>query len=82
MAVLGLCCCMGFSLVSVSQLSDCGALALGPMGFRYCGSMALEPRGPTETEPELCLSLSCGRMGQHLTAAEARALGAVDLGVA
>ena len=34
-----------------------------------------------ETEIELCLSVSCGGMGQQWTAAEAGALGAVDLGV-
>ena len=69
MTVLGLCCCMGFSLVAMSRVnSHCRALVLGPMGFIYCSSLALEPRDPTETEPELCLSLSCGGMGQHLTA--------------
>ena len=34
---------------------------------------------PTETETELCLSLSGGSMGQQWTAAGAGALGAVDL---
>ena len=38
------------------------------------------PRDPTETEKELCLSVSCGGMGQQWTAAGA--LGAVDLGMA
>ena len=36
----------------------------------------------TETEPELCLSVSCGGTGHQQTAAEAGALGAVDLGMA
>ena len=40
------------------------------------------PRDPTETEIELCLSVSCGGTGHQWTAAEARALGAVDLCVA
>ena len=40
------------------------------------------PRDPTETEIELCLSVSCGGMGQQWTAARAGALGAVDLGMA
>ena len=40
------------------------------------------PRDPTETEKELCLSVSCGGTGQQRTAAEAGALGAVDLGMA
>ena len=40
------------------------------------------PRDPTETEPELCLRVSCGRPGQQWTAAGAAALGAVDLGIA
>ena len=40
------------------------------------------PREPTETEPELCLSVSCRGMGQQWTAAGAGALGAVDLGMA
>ena len=42
----------------------------------------LGPRDPTETEPELCLSISCGGMGQQWTAAGAGALGAADLGMA
>ena len=33
------------------------------------------PRDPPETEPELCLSVSCGGMGQQWTAAGAGALG-------
>ena len=40
------------------------------------------PRDPTETEQELCLSISCGSMGQQWPAAGAGALGAVDLGMA
>ena len=40
------------------------------------------PRDPTETEPELCLSVSCKDMGQQWPAAGAGALGAVDLGMA
>ena len=39
-------------------------------------------RDPTETETELCLSVSCEGMGQQWPAAGARTLGAVDLGVA
>ena len=42
----------------------------------------LGPRDPTETEPELCLSVSCGGMGLQWTAAGAGALGAVDLDMA
>ena len=38
-------------------------------------------RDPTETETELCLSVSCEGMGQQWPAAGARTLGAVDLGV-
>ena len=38
------------------------------------------PGNPTETEPELCLGVSCGGAGQHWPAAEA--LGAADLGIA
>ena len=38
------------------------------------------PRDPTETVPELCLSVSCEGMGQQWTAAEAGALGVADLG--
>ena len=37
------------------------------------------PRDPTETEIELCLSISCGGTAQQLTAAGAGALGAADL---
>ena len=42
------------------------------------------PRDPTEseTEPELCLSISCRCTGQQWPAAGAGALGAVDLGMA
>ena len=42
----------------------------------------LGPRDPTETEPELCLSVSCRGMGQQWPPTEAGALGAVDLGIA
>ena len=41
-----------------------------------------ETRGPTETEPELCLSFSYIGTVQQWTAAGAGALGAVDLGMA
>ena len=37
------------------------------------------PRDPTETETELCLSISCGGMGQQWTATETGALCAADL---
>ena len=40
------------------------------------------PRDPTETETGLCLSVSCGGMGQPRPAAEAEALGAADLSAA
>ena len=40
------------------------------------------PRDPTETEPELCLSVSCGDTGQQWTASGAGAPGAVGLGMA
>ena len=43
---------------------------------------APEPRDPTETERELCLSVSCGGTGQQWTAVGAGALGAADLGMA
>ena len=39
------------------------------------------PRDPTETEPELCLSVSCESTGQQWPATGAGALGAVDLGM-
>ena len=39
-------------------------------------------RGPTETEAELYLSISCGGIGHQWTAAGAGALGAADLGMA
>ena len=39
------------------------------------------PRDPTETQPELCLSVSCGGTGQQWTAAGTGALGAADLGM-
>ena len=40
------------------------------------------PRDPTETEPELCLSIFYEGPGQQWRAAGAGALGAVDLGMA
>ena len=40
------------------------------------------PRGPTETETELCLSVSCGGTGQQGPATGTGALGAVDQGMA
>ena len=40
------------------------------------------PRDPTETERELCLSISCGGTGERWTAARTRALEAADLGMA
>ena len=39
------------------------------------------PKDPTETEAELCLSVSCGGTGQQLTDAGAGVLGAGDLGM-
>ena len=39
-------------------------------------------RDPAETEPELCLSVSCEGTGQQWTAAGAGALVAADLGMA
>ena len=38
--------------------------------------------GHTQTEPELCLNVSCRGMGQQWTVAGAGALGAADLGMA
>ena len=43
---------------------------------------APEPRDPTETEPDLPLSVSCRGMGQQWPVTGAGALGAADLGVA
>ena len=40
------------------------------------------PKDPTEMETEQSLSVSCADTGQQWTAAEAGALGAVDLGMA
>ena len=40
------------------------------------------PRDPTETETELCVSISCGGTGQQWTASASGALEAVDLGMA
>ena len=40
------------------------------------------PKDPTETETELCLSVSCGGMGQQWTTTGAGALHAADLGMA
>jgi len=38
-------------------------------------------RDPTETETELCLSVSCGGIGQQWTAAGAGALGAEEVAI-
>ena len=40
------------------------------------------PRDPTETEPELCLSVFCKGTGQQWPTAGAETLGAADLGMA
>ena len=40
------------------------------------------PRDPTETEPELCLSVSCEDAYQQWPATGVGALGAADLGMA
>ena len=40
------------------------------------------PRDPTETETELCVSVSCRGPGWQWTPAGAGALGAADLGMA
>ena len=40
---------------------------------------ATEPRDPTETETELCLSISCGGAGQWWADAGTGALGAADV---
>ena len=40
------------------------------------------PRDPTETEPELCLSVSFRGMVQQWTDTEAGALGTIELGMA
>ena len=40
------------------------------------------PRDPTETEPELCLRVSCGGAGWQCPAAGTGALGAAVLGMA
>ena len=39
------------------------------------------PRDPTETEPDLCLSVSCGGVGQKWTATGTGALDTEDLGI-
>ena len=43
---------------------------------------APETREATETEPDLCLNVSCRSTGQQWPAAAVRALGAADLGTA
>ena len=51
-----------------------------PLG--WTGTLcALGPRDPTETETELCMSISCGDTGQQWTATGTGALGVADLGV-
>ena len=42
--------------------------------------VSTRPRDPTETEPELCLSVSCRGTGQQWPVTGAGAMGAVDLG--
>ena len=48
----------------------------------YWSLCAPGPRNPTETETELCLSVSCVGMDQQWTATGAGALSATDLGMA
>ena len=40
------------------------------------------PRDPTEIKTELCLTISCGGMGQQWTPTGALPVGAADLGMA
>ena len=49
-------------------------------GLKPCAYQ--DPETSTETEPELCLSVSCEIMGQQWPASGAGALGAADLGMA
>ena len=52
---------------------------LGGFKANFC---APGPRDPTETEPELCLSVSFRVKGHQWPATGAGALGAADLGMA
>ena len=49
---------------------------------RVQANLVHQDPGTPETEPELCLSVSCGGTGQQWTAAGAGALGAADLDMA
>ena len=61
---------------------DVGNLISGSSAFSKFSLCTPGPKDPTETETELCLSVSCGGTGQQWPAAGAGALGAADLGVA
>ena len=67
---------MGFDYRTYTGL---GKQTLGGHKQNLC---APGPKDPTETETELCLSVSCGGMGQQWTAAGIGALGAADVDMA
>ena len=69
LAVLGLCCCMGFSLVAASgdyspgvlcRLLCCGAQALEHSGFMSVAAHGLQSTGPTAVAHRLSCSAVCG----------------------
>ena len=72
---------MGFphSSVGKESASNAGDPQLRGLKQTLC---APRPRNPSETETELCLSVSCGGTGHQWTATGAGALGAADLGMA
>ena len=61
---------------------DVGNLISGSSAFSKFSLCTPGPKDPTETETELCLSVSCGGTGQQWPAAGAGALGAADLAMA
>ena len=75
------------SIFFIFEIIDFSQLAFQPIPSRDAWRAQTNfctpgPCEPTETEPELCLSVSCRGTGQQWPAAGAGALGAADLGMA
>ena len=74
--------CLGKEQRSLYHFWDCIQIVHFRLFLLKQPLCAPGPSNHTETESELCLSVSCGGTGQQWITAEAGALGAVDLGMA
>ena len=72
----------GFFIVQLSHPYMTTRKTIALTRWTCVGKVIPGLKDSTETETELCLSVSCRRTGQQWIAAGAGALGAVDLGMA